>query len=68
MTREALAEVVAESDARTMRQFILTTFDGLGPDASRGDTPAIEAVQKEDVLRVARRVIDLEHYTEALVG
>ncbi|MFV1966737.1 MAG: ATP-binding protein [Pirellulaceae bacterium] len=34
VTREALAEIVSESDARTMRQFILTTFDGLGPDAA----------------------------------
>jgi DNA topoisomerase-6 subunit B len=34
VTREALAELVSESDARTMRQFIVNTFDGLGSDAA----------------------------------
>jgi len=34
VTREALCELLAESDARTLRQFIVTTFDGLGPDAA----------------------------------
>ena len=34
VTREALGELLEESDARTMRQFLLTTFDGLGPDAA----------------------------------
>jgi DNA topoisomerase-6 subunit B len=34
VTREALSELVAESDARTMRQFIVNTFDGLGSDAA----------------------------------
>ncbi len=31
---EILAELIAQSDARTMRQFIVNTFDGLGPDAA----------------------------------
>lgn len=31
---EILAELIAQSDVRTMRQFIVNTFDGLGPDAA----------------------------------
>jgi len=31
---ELLTELVRESDARTLRQFIINTFDGLGPDAA----------------------------------
>ena len=46
----------------------LDALYGLGPGASRRYTAAIEAVRKEDVLRVARNVIDLSRYTEALVG
>ncbi|HUG71633.1 MAG TPA: ATP-binding protein [Pirellulaceae bacterium] len=34
VTREALVQLLSESDARTLRQFIVTTFDGLGPDAA----------------------------------
>jgi DNA topoisomerase-6 subunit B len=31
---ETLAQLLAESDARTLRQFLINTFDGLGPDAA----------------------------------
>ena len=31
VTLDALTELLAESDARSVRQFLLTTFDGLGP-------------------------------------
>ena len=34
VSREALVELMSESDARTLRQFIVTTFDGLGQDAA----------------------------------
>ena len=34
MTREDLVELMSESDARTLRQFIVNTFDGLGTDAA----------------------------------
>jgi DNA topoisomerase-6 subunit B len=32
--RETLVELLSQSDARTLRQFLTTTFDGLGSDAS----------------------------------
>lgn len=31
---EVLAELISQTDARTLRQFIINTFDGLGPDAA----------------------------------
>ena len=34
VTREGLAELMEESDARTLRQFLITTFQGLGADAA----------------------------------
>ncbi len=34
VTREGLAELLDQSDARTVRLFLTTTFDGLGPDAA----------------------------------
>ncbi|MGD0896940.1 MAG: DNA topoisomerase VI subunit B [Thermoguttaceae bacterium] len=34
VTREALHEMIEASDARTLRQFLSTTFDGIGPEAA----------------------------------
>ena len=34
VTREALQEMIEVSDARTLRQFLATTFDGIGPEAA----------------------------------
>jgi len=34
VSREALVELIGQSDARTVRQFLATTFDGLGPVAA----------------------------------
>ena len=34
VSREALAELIGQSDARTLRQFLATTFDGVGPEAA----------------------------------
>jgi zinc protease len=45
----------------------LDALYGLGPAASRGYADAIAAVGKEDVLRVARRIVDLDAYTLAVV-
>ncbi len=46
----------------------LDALYGLGADESWRYIEAVEAVQKEDVLRVARRIIQLDAYTEALVA
>jgi len=34
VSREVLGELLEETDARTLRQFLTTTFDGVGPDAA----------------------------------
>ncbi len=34
VSREALQEMIEASDARTLRQFLATSFDGSGPDAA----------------------------------
>jgi DNA topoisomerase-6 subunit B len=34
VTRDALEELLSESDARTLRQFLVNTFNGLGSDAA----------------------------------
>jgi zinc protease len=48
-------------------QVALNDLYGLGPDADRRYAERIRAVTTADVLRVARRVIDLDAYTLALV-
>jgi hypothetical protein len=40
---------------------------GLGPDAQRRYAAQVDAVDAEAVLRVARRVIDLEVYVAASI-
>jgi len=45
----------------------LNALYGLGPDADRAFPEQVGAVDKEEVLRVARRIIDLDAYTLAVV-
>jgi zinc protease len=46
----------------------LDALYGLGPEANLGYAAEIESVSKEDLLRVARRILKLDAYTIALVG
>ena len=48
-------------------QIALDALYGLGADASARYVERVLSVEKDDVLRVARRVLDLEAYTLALV-
>ena len=48
-------------------QTSLNALYGLGADASRAYPDQVRAVTGEDVLRVARRIVDLDAYTEAVV-
>jgi DNA topoisomerase VI subunit B len=34
VSRDAIAELLEQSDARTLRQFLITTFNGIGPDSA----------------------------------
>ena len=45
----------------------LSDLYGLGPDAAGEYAARVEAVSREDVLRVARRIVRLDAYTEAVV-
>jgi len=45
----------------------LDALYGLGPDAARHYPERIASVTKDDVLRVARRIIRLDAYTEACI-
>ncbi len=45
----------------------LNALYGLGPDADRAFPEQISAVDKDEVLRVARRIINLDTYTLAVV-
>ena len=56
-----------QRNAAHAAQVSLDALYGLGADASTGYPDAIAAVTAEDALRVARRIIDLERYVEAVV-
>jgi zinc protease len=45
----------------------LSDLYGLGPDTASEYAERVEAVSREDVLRVARRILRLDAYTEAVV-
>jgi zinc protease len=45
----------------------LNALYGLGPDADRAFPEQVSAVDKDEVLRVARRIINLNTYTLAVV-
>jgi DNA topoisomerase-6 subunit B len=69
VTLEALTELLAESDARSLRQFLLTTFDGIGPpgadkilaEAQMGSRQGVGKLGKEDIakLHAAMRNVNL---------
>jgi zinc protease len=48
-------------------QISLNSLYGLGPDADTRYPEQVAAISREDVLRVARRIVDLSAYTEAVV-
>ena len=60
VTLDALTELLAESDARSVRQFLLTTFDGLGPsgverilsEARMGSRQTAAKLDKETIGRL----------------
>ncbi|PYS31152.1 MAG: DNA topoisomerase VI subunit B [Acidobacteria bacterium] len=69
VTLETLTELLAESDARSLRQFLLTTFDGIGPagaekilsEAKMGSRQTPAKLEKEDIgqLHAAMKNVNL---------
>jgi DNA topoisomerase-6 subunit B len=61
VTLDALTELLAESDARSLRQFLLTTFDGIGAvgaekilsEAKMGPRQTPAKLEKADILKRA---------------
>jgi DNA topoisomerase-6 subunit B len=57
---DSLSELLSESDARSVRQFLLTTFDGIGPsgaekiltEADLGSRQSISKLGKEDIAKL----------------
>jgi zinc protease len=56
-----------QRNAAHAAQISLNALYGLGPDAGYVYAAQVAAVTREDVVRVARRILDLEAYTEAVV-
>ena len=60
VTLETLTELLAESDARSLRQFLLTTFDGIGragaekilSEAKMGPRQTPSRIKKEDIAQL----------------
>jgi len=68
--RRYLAGNFAIDQQRASNRALHTALDalyGLGPAADRDYAERVSAVSREDVLRVARRVFDLEAYTLAAI-
>jgi zinc protease len=59
--------IAQQRNAVHAAQASLDALYGLGPDASRHYPEQVAAVGVEDVLRTARRIIDLGAYTEAII-
>jgi zinc protease len=60
--------IEAQRNAVHAARIALDSLYGLGPDSHRRYPERIAAVTPADVLRVARRIIDLDAYTEAVIA
>jgi DNA topoisomerase-6 subunit B len=58
ITRQQLAELIEESDARTMRQFLITTFNGLGPDTADKIIREAGFATRQSAARLASKEVD----------
>jgi DNA topoisomerase-6 subunit B len=64
VSRDVLVQLLGESDARTLRQFLSTTFDGLGTDAA--DKILREARLKTRISPARLRHADVDRLHEAM--
>jgi DNA topoisomerase-6 subunit B len=61
VSRETLAELVQQSDARTLRQFLTTTFAGVGPDSADKLLKAAELGPRQSPGRLKAAELDSLH-------
>jgi DNA topoisomerase-6 subunit B len=64
VTREQLVELMGQSDARTLRQFLATTFDGMGYDAA--DKILAEAELRTRVSPARLKTAEVDKLHEAM--
>ncbi|MDZ4781499.1 MAG: DNA topoisomerase VI subunit B [Planctomycetia bacterium] len=58
VTRDALDELLSESDARTLRQFLVNTFHGLGSDAADKILDAAKVGVRVSPAKLAKKEVD----------
>jgi DNA topoisomerase-6 subunit B len=61
ITREALGEMAAESDARSLRQFLTTTFGGIGSEAAEKILTAADLAPRQSPAKLKKQQLDALH-------
>jgi DNA topoisomerase-6 subunit B len=61
VTREQLEEFLGESDARTLRQFLINTFDGIGAEAADRILDQSQLGTRQSPGRMGKKEIDQLH-------
>ncbi len=62
VTRDELVDLLSESDARTLRQFLINTFEGLGPDAADRILKESKAKTRISPSNLKKKEIDELHH------
>jgi len=61
ITREGLGELAAESDARSLRQFLTTTFSGLGAEAADKILAEAQLAPRQSPSKLKKAALDALH-------
>jgi DNA topoisomerase-6 subunit B len=61
VTREALGEIAAESDARSLRQFLTTTFAGIGAEAADKILADAQLAPRQSPSKLKKAALDALH-------
>jgi DNA topoisomerase-6 subunit B len=61
ITREALGELAGESDARSLRQFLTTTFTGMGGEAADKILAEAELAPRQSPAKLKKQQLDALH-------
>ncbi|MBM4022043.1 MAG: DNA topoisomerase VI subunit B [Planctomycetes bacterium] len=61
ISREALGELAGESDARSLRQFLVTTFAGVGGEGAEQILTTAALASRQSPARLSRKQLDALH-------
>jgi len=61
ITREALGEIASESDARSLRQFLATTFTGMGGEAADKILAEAQLAPRQSPSKLKKAALDALH-------